>query len=322
MSKKLLSNYDSDSRVTLHPVNYNQLERVLNFLEDNPGKESLDRSIPYHLFEFNEVAKNLKSIGYQYIFFTSWVDITRDSKFADIIYNTLRVSEFSSVFFRSTALRAFAPNDAYLTTVHTLSKLKEVPNLSEKPKFVFAHIVSPHPPFIFDREGNEKSNTAYNPRGDQWVDKEGYVDQIVFLNKKVLEIVDILMNRSNKPPVIIVQADHGSETVQGWLKDPTKARFDERSYILNAYYLPEGGREIIYNTITPVNTFRIIFNYYFSQAYELLDDKVYFSNYLITPYKFELMFENGEYVASAFKEDFANGSLSNGQFFERNFNID
>ena len=37
MSKKLLSNYDSDSRVTLHPVNYNQLERVLNFLEDNDG---------------------------------------------------------------------------------------------------------------------------------------------------------------------------------------------------------------------------------------------------------------------------------------------
>lgn len=283
----------------------------LNFLENDPGKESLDRSIPYQMLEFNEVAKSLKLIGYQYVFFTSWVDITRDSKFADTVYNALKVSEFSSIFLRSTPLRAFAPNDAYLTTVHTLSKLKEVPKISKKPKFVFAHIVSPHPPFVFDRDGGEKVNIAYDPRGCQWEDKGSYIDQIFYLNEKVLEVVNTLINNSNQPPIIIIQADHGTESVYGWMKNPTKARFDERSYILNAYYLPGGGKDLLYNTITPVNTFRIIFNYYFNQNYTLLDDNVYFSNYEITPYKFELMFNNGKYVIPNWEGNTVNISQNN-----------
>jgi hypothetical protein len=47
--------------------------------------------------------------------------------------------------------------------------------------------------------------------------------------------------------------------------------------ILNAYYLPYGGSELLYDSISPVNTFRLIFNYYFDGDYELLEDKAYYS---------------------------------------------
>jgi hypothetical protein len=41
--------------------------------------------------------------------------------------------------------------------------------------------------------------------------------------------------------------------------------------------LPGGGTSQIYPTITPVNTFRLIFNIYFGGNYPLLEDKSYFS---------------------------------------------
>jgi len=48
---------------------------------------------------------------------------------------------------------------------------------------------------------------------------------------------------------------------------------DEYSFpILNAYYFPEEGDKLLYDSITPVNTFRILFNYYFGQDFILLDD--------------------------------------------------
>ena len=59
----------------------------------------------------------------------------------------------------------------------------------------------------------------------------------------------------------------------------TKPQFDERMGILNAYYLPKGGNKTLYKTITPVNSFRKIFNHYFKTDYKILDDVSYFSQH-------------------------------------------
>jgi hypothetical protein len=55
--------------------------------------------------------------------------------------------------------------------------------------------------------------------------------------------------------------------------------------IFNAYHLPGGGDQQLYETITPVNTFRVIFNYYFAGDFDLLEDASYFSTY-DDPYNF------------------------------------
>jgi len=68
-------------------------------------------------------------------------------------------------------------------------------------------------------------------------------------------------------------------------EDPNKTYFKERFSIFNAYYLPRGGTSKLYPTITPVNTFRIILNYYFGMNYKVLEDKSYFSTWN-HPYKF------------------------------------
>ena len=58
-----------------------------------------------------------------------------------------------------------------------------------------------------------------------------------------------------------------------------RTNLQDRMRILNAYYLPDGGEEVLYPSISPVNTFRLILNYYFGTSYPLLDDTAYHSGY-------------------------------------------
>jgi len=52
---------------------------------------------------------------------------------------------------------------------------------------------------------------------------------------------------------------------------------NEKMHNFNAYYLPHEGESILYDDVTPVNSFRLIFNYYFNGDYEILEDKSYWS---------------------------------------------
>ncbi|MGQ9684246.1 MAG: hypothetical protein ACUVX9_17080 [Anaerolineae bacterium] len=47
--------------------------------------------------------------------------------------------------------------------------------------------------------------------------------------------------------------------------------------ILNAYHLPGGVDAALYDTISPVNSFRLILSSYFAADYALLEDRSYFS---------------------------------------------
>ena len=48
--------------------------------------------------------------------------------------------------------------------------------------------------------------------------------------------------------------------------------------ILNAIYLPDRENNLLYNSMSPVNTFRIILNQYYGANYNLFEDKQYYSN--------------------------------------------
>ena len=63
-----------------------------------------------------------------------------------------------------------------------------------------------------------------------------------------------------------------------WPKNPTEKMLEERMGILNAIYLPHSENNLFYNSLSPVNTFRIILNQYFGANYNLFEDKHYYSN--------------------------------------------
>lgn len=144
----------------------------------------------------------------------------------------------------------------YQQNKYHLEVLEGIPELPGK-KFVYAHLYMAHEPFVFTAEGEFRSASAQ--------DKAAYKDQIVFLNSRIPAILQKIIAQSSVPPIIIVQADHG----WGWNK--------RRDEILNAYYLPNGGDQLIYPNITPVNTFRLVINKYFEGNYDLLPDVSYYA---------------------------------------------
>ena len=151
------------------------------------------------------------------------------------------------------------------------------------PKFVFDHIVAPHPPFVFDRTGNPVDPDypysfidPYKQRGDISESRNGYLDQLMFINQEILTTVDGILANSNIPPIIILQADHGP----GFFLDNNSIENSclyERFSILNAYYLPGVERNSVPMDLSPVNSFRFIFNQYFQTKLEILPNRQYFS---------------------------------------------
>ena len=96
--------------------------------------------------------------------------------------------------------------------------------------------------------------------------KQGYINQVQYVKTEILPIIDEILAKSTQPPIIIIQGDHG-------------LTIGERNDILNAIYLPTVSQKQLYSTMTPVNTFRVVFNAYFGTDYPLLNDISYFSPY-------------------------------------------
>ena len=171
----------------------------------------------------------------------------------------------------------------------TLAALANMPG----PKFVFAHIISPHPPFVFDREGkpvdSQYSFTFQDASEFPGSLKEyphRYVEQVQFVNDHLEKMIGTILAQSQTPPIIILQADHGS----GMLTDLTSAErtcIRERFSPFAAYYLPGLDGGVVPSDISNVNIFRIIFNNYFKATLPLLESRQYFYKGMQTYYDFE-----------------------------------
>ncbi|MEJ2562143.1 MAG: hypothetical protein P8Z42_05575, partial [Anaerolineales bacterium] len=90
--------------------------------------------------------------------------------------------------------------------------------------------------------------------------------------------VEAILSKPGTPPVIILQADHGPRSLLDW-KSPSPQAIHETFSILNAYCFPGKSTDTLYPGISPVNSFRILFNLYFGMDYSLLPDESYYSYY-------------------------------------------
>jgi hypothetical protein len=99
-----------------------------------------------------------------------------------------------------------------------------------------------------------------------------------YINRLVLETVDAILTRSTVPPIIILQGDHGPGAYLHWgsLEQTIPA---ERFGILNAYYFPSQNYTHLYPSISPVNSFRVLFDQFFGADYPLLPDRHYYSSW-------------------------------------------
>lgn len=167
----------------------------------------------------------------------------------------------------------------------------------DSPVFVYAHILAPHPPFVFGPNGeNIQPNREYSTDDakdfyaaggteDEYI--KGYREQIAYINKRLIKFINHILSKKNKLSVIILQGDHGPKSKTD-KSNPDKTYLKECYSILNAYYLPGKDNKVLYESITPVNTFRLLFNLYFGESYNLLEDKNYFYKFTSSPAIFDV----------------------------------
>lgn len=150
----------------------------------------------------------------------------------------------------------------YQQNLYAYEALKKIPKEITSPKFVYAHIYSAHWPFMMKPDGSIRLPFT------EKITTEGYVDAIQFTNNHILDAIDAILANSKTKPVIILQGDHSN----GW-EGNVEWSGKDRLKILSAYYLPDGGDQLLYDQISPINNFRLVFKYYFGDNIDLVNDE-------------------------------------------------
>jgi len=259
------------------------------------GKDSPDETPTYQMLQDHALQRFLKARGYRYIHTGSWWDPTRFNRHADLKLGSpfVPLSQFSRLLLDTTLARPFLASlglvpDSRLrhrvTTLYQLDQLRHVP-ARPGPKFVFAHLLLPHQPWVFGPKGQPL--TLSQSMGD----REGHCrDQFEYANLCARELIENILAHSPRPPIIILQADEGMDMgVMGERAvavNGVKLTSGERYHfcILNAYYLPGMNQRELYPSISPVNSFRVVLNHYFGTHLAHLPDVSWYFSDVTRPY--------------------------------------
>lgn len=254
------------------------------------GKKTEDLAVIFSMVRGNNVARILKSIGYKYILADSGASPTHESPLADQEITYMTVDELTSVIARGTMLGKAATDllNAEQRKRHhyTFEALKKIPEI-EGPTFTFAHMILPHPPFVFNRNGEPPSTEAYSLITQDYggTYPELYLDQLLYTNKLILDLVEEILKKSDRPPIIIIHADHGLMPHMRW--DDSEEFLLQRGWIFTALFFPGPQREKLYSHISPVNFMRFVFKEYFKAPMELLPDRIFYAHPDENPYDFK-----------------------------------
>lgn len=233
----------------------------LHDLVDPGAVEPADWGPLYDLLAGSRVARSLQARGHEYVHLGTWWDPTASDPTADV--NVPFGTESST-----------DREGIYRATPEQLEAVATAP-LRPGPTFVFAHVALPHPPYVFDRHG------GYVPAEVEFARsrRESYVEQLRYTNALVSRMVDrLLALPQDQRPVIVLQSDEGPHPL-AYEGDPlfdwttaTDLELEEKFDILHAVYLPGADVEVP-QTLSPVNTFRLILGEYFGAELPLLPDR-------------------------------------------------
>jgi hypothetical protein len=267
----------------------------LSALGDNFVAGNTDYSGAANLIKNNVVRQYLRQYGYDFVSFQNdypFVNITNSDVYITLPFTNKYIQPFEMLLIEQTPgkiilneiekivgtqfsvdLREYGRQ--YDQILFFLDELTRLPTSVQSPKFVYAHLIIPHQPYLFSPNGEYVGNDQRLNGGlgqgpvNAEAYKLGYTNAVQYIDSRIPKIVQEIISRSKVPPVIIIQGDHGFNEIGGVQK---------RMPILNAYYLPGiDSYKLLYPTITPVNTFRVVLNTYFQGQFKLLPDLNYFT---------------------------------------------
>jgi hypothetical protein len=275
--------------------------QYLDYLTENMGK-SQNRG-PLNLLIHNSlVRKALAEVGYDFTALPSAVLFTQIRNADNYIsYSKNPVTEFEGLLITKTVIGAYVddlqlelPLPNYFTHRKTIAFNLEALSAiqdSAKPKFIFAHILAPHPPFVFDQYGNPTQPdrpyfigdaTGFLGTNEEYI--KGYSQEVAYINSQITLVIDTILKNSNGNAIIIIHGDHGPGAFTSFV-DSDKSCLSERFSVLLAIYLPNQGYSHFRSNMSLVNLFPILFNTYFSSNLPILEDRSYYASWT-RPYEF------------------------------------
>jgi hypothetical protein len=132
------------------------------------------------------------------------------------------------------------------------------------PQFVYTHLMMPHYPYYFDRNGKPLDPARILPEENN-ANRQDYVEYLQYVNKKILALADHIL-KSSMESVIIIMSDHGFRH----FREPVDRKYHFMN--LNAVYLPKQRYNSFPDSLSNVNTFRVVFNEIFEEKLPMLKD--------------------------------------------------
>lgn len=280
------SNYSQTFLSFASMLNMNYLDTVASAL----GTNSTLRTPLEYLIQHNALMRLAKRAGYRVIGVGSDYMATYRFDSADTCWcerfgpdplelAAIRLTPLAAL--RVGRLAVAAHRKKILDSFDAIDRATSVPEST----FVFAHIIAPHPPFVFGPDGSARSENTLPfsfSDGDHFPGSReayvrGYRGQTEFVMQRLRRLVEHLLNTPGPAPVIIVHGDHGPGSMLHW-EDPDATNKTERMSIFAAYYFPESS-EGFYPTITPLNGARLLANRYFGADLSLQKDESFLSTW-------------------------------------------
>lgn len=267
------------------------------YLEDlikPEGTAPTQRATLDHLIDDNEVARQLKKAGYRYVAITtgfpalqfSSADLRIERDYGQDLYESALLQKTPISFGSTHVISQFkARHDTLIGAFSTLERIA-APGVA--PRFIFAHILAPHPPFVLRADLSfHKPNGPFGLfDGSHYVQnigpaenyRRGYAEQAQAVGTLLLKTVRTIRQKSGGRAVIVIQGDHGP-----------KANFDQDSVertdlseafgILNAYLVPEKARAELREDVSPVNSFRLVLSAVLGADFAPLPNRSYYSTW-------------------------------------------
>jgi hypothetical protein len=154
--------------------------------------------------------------------------------------------------------------------------------------YTFAHIIAPHPPFIFAPLEATAGAVVSLADGSHLVGEGGltvdqyrqaYRAQVEAVNERLLKAVDAILANGRRS-VILVHGDHGPGSLLQWedaVPDSTAAR--ERFSILLALRMSDGDTTACWPSMSPINAIRVMENRLYGTRRDILPDRSFFSTW-------------------------------------------
>jgi len=284
---------------------------LLDALADSLGRDHRDEEPLHRLIESNRAVRLLRGLGYRFVFVPTsfpatvanrWADVTLEppalvgARLVDRWLEPTPVGALLEWHCRRTRCKATGFPYEIESADRVEWKFDQLARLAradeQAPRFVFAHLLMPHAPYQFDADCRRRE--PWWPMGEALLDPEtaaAYLAQVGCLNRRLLEVASAIRAHSRRPPVILIQGDHGfgrivrdrvgRSVLAPAELDPAQVR--ERLSVFAAYYLPPAPSDpasalVPYDSITPVNLLPLVLNRYLGTAIPLQPDASWWSD--------------------------------------------